>query len=477
MDSRFICLLSWASICLAQQLPLENADFQSWQNGRPEGWRVSFGAGDPQRQPSQIEALAGGGLALAGGAETGAWRLLSQDFEAEQGRVYALGFRARALELRRDANQYRNFYLGLVFRDAQDQVLLRTVQNVHTADWQDDRLVATAPEGTRRVEVALFLSLSGRLEVEWVALRCLQPEDSFELLAMEMDRRYSFFAHKGFDWQAQVDAYRPRAAEAVEPDAFAALMLEMLAPLEDPHVWVRVGEGQLQVPWSETPPLNFAARACVAALDDVQQLGRFGLLGRSPEGFGYLCVGSLQLSEADYQRLEDALRSLFDAPALILDLRANSGGNEQFAQRLVGLLCSEPRVYARNQHRNGPGHDDFEPARDRVLQPAAEQAYERPLAVLLGPGCVSSGEGMAMMLQALPQAELIGQPTRGASGNPAWLQLPNGVQVAFSRWKSLEPDGTCIEGRGVQPDQLLPHEGAGDPTLQAAIEYLRAAVE
>jgi C-terminal processing protease CtpA/Prc len=92
--------------------------------------------------------------------------------------------------------------------------------------------------------------------------------------------------------------------------------------------------------------------------------------------------------------------------------------------------------------------------------------------VLLGPGCVSSGEGMALMLDALPQVRTVGQPTRGASGSPAPVPLPNGVDVWFSRWVTERMDGISLEGRGVTPDVPVVHEGPGDPTLAAGLKEL-----
>ena len=76
------------------------------------------------------------------------------------------------------------------------------------------------------------------------------------------------------------------------------------------------------------------------------------------------------------------------------------------------------------------------------------------------------------MREALPNAFLVGKPTRGSSGNPKPLVLPNGVTVTYSRWVSMLPDGTPIEGRGVRPDIEVEHAAQGDPTLDAAIAAL-----
>ena len=84
-----------------------------------------------------------------------------------------------------------------------------------------------------------------------------------------------------------------------------------------------------------------------------------------------------------------------------------------------------------------------------------------------------------MMMKAIPHVTLVGQPTRGASGNPQPVKLSNGVQVFFSRWVDLLPDETPIEGVGVSPDHLVQHvrTGGRDPTLEAAIKMLTSALD
>jgi carboxyl-terminal processing protease len=72
---------------------------------------------------------------------------------------------------------------------------------------------------------------------------------------------------------------------------------------------------------------------------------------------------------------------------------------------------------------------------------------------------------------------LVGQPTRGASGNPRPVTLSNGVRVWFSRWISLTPEGTPLEGRGIRPDVLVEHEGNGDKTFDKAVEILKKQSE
>ena len=76
----------------------------------------------------------------------------------------------------------------------------------------------------------------------------------------------------------------------------------------------------------------------------------------------------------------------------------------------------------------------------------------------------------------IPGVTLLGSATRGSSGNPQPVDLPNGVTVHFSRWVDELPDGTPLEGRGVPPDREVPFDSTRDRPLEEAIRLLDAAV-
>jgi C-terminal processing protease CtpA/Prc len=169
-----------------------------------------------------------------------------------------------------------------------------------------------------------------------------------------------------------------------------------------------------------------------------------------------------------------------DAPGFVVDLRRAGGGDEALARQVARCFCARDTVYALSKFRDGPAPDDFGPTHDRILG-ASSHPFTRPVVCLLGPGCVSSGEGFAKMLKALPHVTTVGAPTRGSSGNPSPFTLPGfDISVWYSRWVDMLPDGTPVEGRGVVPDVRVdaPTEAYvdGDPTWEKAVEVLRAKI-
>jgi len=248
----------------------------------------------------------------------------------------------------------------------------------------------------------------------------------------------------------------------------------MLAELEDVHVWIEMPDGNRIHPHSSGYRANFNHGAVAAKLDSLQRFGPLGFTGRTAEGFGVLVSDGLPAEDDDlYERWIEATTAMFDAPGFLVDLRSNGGGAEPRAQQIAGLFAKERTLYARSKRRSGPNADDFREWPPRYFAPTVAEPFTRPVVCLVGPGCVSSGEGFALMMKALDHVTLVGRPTRGASGNPRPVTLSNGVKVWFSRWVSMEPDGTPLEGRGILPDVEVEHVGAGDPTFDRAVEILR----
>lgn len=449
---------------------LRDPDLLDWDDGLPALWSVSVGATSPGEGESTLAPLPGGGVLLCGDAGTGRWRLLSQGFEAAAGTVYRLSLEHAARELRREGRQFDNAYAALLLPSGGERPDLHLV-HLHDGPRRPAEVLARARAGGRG-EVRLFLSKSGAVEVRALRLEALRPEDSYDALVRHMGLHYSHFASKGIDWGKEAARHAAKGRAARTPEAFAAAVLPLLARLEDIHVTIRMPDGTVLPTFRRAFEPNFDLSAVRGALRDPIPLGRLGLAGTAGRELGYLGVASLPGDRAAAAPLLAALEGMLDRRGILLDLRYNDGGDEATAAALAGFLAGEPVVYARHRFRDGPGPGDFGPAAERLLRPREGRRFGGPVVVLVGPGCVSSGEGLALMLAAVEGVLLVGQPTAGCSGNPRPADLPDGVSVSFSRWESLLPDGTPLEGRGVPPDVAVEHRGGGDPTLERGLALL-----
>jgi len=187
---------------------------------------------------------------------------------------------------------------------------------------------------------------------------------------------------------------------------------------------------------------------------------------RLDNGAGYLRFSGFL--EAALDGVLQAIDDLHDAPALIIDLRGNPGGQFPVRKAIASQLVGEPKLFMRYQHRDGLE----EAYLDRVPDP-----YKGQVVLLVDELSASSSEEFAGSLQALGRATIVGSQTPGRCLTANFAPLPNDALLLYPYGQSQTPDGRVLENNGVIPDiqvaldreQLL--QGI-DAQLEAAITYL-----
>jgi len=168
-----------------------------------------------------------------------------------------------------------------------------------------------------------------------------------------------------------------------------------------------------------------------------------------------------------------ALRSMHNAPALIIDLRGNQGGLLGMLSGLSGLLESKLIALGAMQTRSGASPLYAFPQRD---------PYLGVIAILIDGSTESAAEMFASALQENGRGVIVGERSAGNTLPSAILKLPTGAlfQYGWANFKTTA--GKTLEGNGVVPDvsvklrrqQLL----AGvDPQLAGAIVRAREQVK
>lgn len=457
---------------------LVNPAFLRWQGALPEGWHLSIGAMRTADGPlSHIEALPEGGVALVGTPAARRFSLLAQRVVVGGSRWWEARFLARAIDVADGEGTFPNTYVGAVVLDQAGKALAVEVRDVSRSTWTRERIWLPLDAAAHAVELRLFNSRLGRLEVREADLVAREPGDSHDVFVEDMALHYPSFAAHGLDWADLVATHPVERAVAADPVHHAHAILPMLARLADMHVSLQLPDGAVLPTHVEMVDPGFDLAAVRSRLVSERHVPKLFLRGTTQDGVAYLVVGRLPSDDDEAQQLEEGLREGLDAPAYIIDLRVNVGGDERTAQRIVRLLADEERVYARTFMRHGPAPSDLVERTPRRIGPPPGHVYKKPIAVLIGPGCVSSGEGMALMLRAQPHAMLFGRPTRGASGNPERVRLPNGLIVSRTRWRTQLPSGGELERHGVPPDVYVPAHAEGDATYERARVWLREQVD
>jgi hypothetical protein len=297
-------------------------------------------------------------------------------------------------------------------------------------------------------------------------------------LGEAIDKRYSYRDLRGVDWVKRLAEFEARAAEARSTDAWVKVAAEALSPSKDLHIHLEY-EGRSSGVTSRRIPGNWNDKAIAAAFPDIRVVNGTLAAGRSADGIGYLSVSELDMgAAADFDAVPEIMKGFMNTRALIIDLRANAGGSEPLGFKVAGWFTSERRLYMKHVYRDAASESGWSEVRERWFDPAGEgKYYAKPIIVLSGRKVMSSAESFLMMLKVCPSATVVGAPTYGSSGNPKATALSNGVKVYLPSWKSMTPDGTCIEGVGIMPDVVVdpPDEAfrSGDPVLEKALEVAR----
>jgi C-terminal processing protease CtpA/Prc len=166
---------------------------------------------------------------------------------------------------------------------------------------------------------------------------------------------------------------------------------------------------------------------------------------------------------------------------IILDMRNNGGGSGYLAKELAAYFFDEELIVgqrARYDETLGEFYIDPE-QEDRFILAPIEQRYYEPVAVLVGPNCLSACEFFSYYMTLQDRATVVGYyPSGGLGGSVEIFFMPDGLSMQMTTGRALDADGNIhLEGIGVVPDIKVPVDaetvlGTADYVLEAAIEYL-----
>ena len=328
----------------------------------------------------------------------------------------------------------------------------------------------------------------------------------YDALMADVTEKYPYFAARNLssmDWSALVADDKTTADAAGTRDQFIAAAAPALARLRDVHVyWTTTGGAYVAGTHAEV--INFSPVAAVVgpnaqvsinfatswfqsftsgsgALQGVYQSAtRYqgspffvgGSIATGERTYAYIELYSLAFDDSVWGELRPRIVAATEqADGIIFDLRLNTGGNEAYAQRIGQLFAASTTPYTQVRYRDGTGFDSFGAWESISLGVASGCAYTAPVAVITSAACMSSCEAMALMFKELPQAKLIGQTTRGASGNPAPFKVSDALDLSlvYSRWQRADAQRNVLEGVGIRPDVEVPAPAGGvTPSSQAA---------
>jgi carboxyl-terminal processing protease len=162
---------------------------------------------------------------------------------------------------------------------------------------------------------------------------------------------------------------------------------------------------------------------------------------RLTDKIGYLrfTVFTPQLAE----QICVAVKSMRDAPGLVIDLRGNPGGVMGMASGVVGLLTKKTGLIGVIRTRSGGLPIPTFPQKS---------SYEGPIVVLIDRLSGSTAEVMAAALQESGRAVVVGERSAGEVLGANIIKLPTGALFEYARAGFKTSEGKTLEGKGVTPD-------------------------
>lgn len=301
--------------------------------------------------------------------------------------------------------------------------------------------------------------------------------EAFDQLWTAFDLHYPMFVLRPeVDWNQLRDEYRPKVLACTSTEELAGVFAEMLRPLRDLHVWLRVNGTDVPV-FDRRPVVNSNPSAHRALLGELR--GEFPVQWTvTPDRIGFIETRNWIPDKEISEQCDEALEAMRDTRALIVDVRMNLGGNEDLAREFAGRFLAKEFAYASHQYRSGPAHTDLTEKIWRTVKPRGPWRFDRPVLLLIGERCISSNESFIAMMAGATNVTTMGAHTAGSSGNPMEFKLPLDMSVGVPRWIAYLPDGTPLDEHGIRPQikfdpQPGAFEGESDDLLAAALERLR----
>jgi hypothetical protein len=342
------------------------------------------------------------------------------------------------------------------------------------------------------------------------------PTTTFEHLWQLFNDYYAFFEERSVDWNALYAELRPQVDDTMNDEELFEVLKALLEPLDDGHVQLVIDEDPIDfVGYRGANRVIFDNYPLQTEYDDIQayanavgttfkeirasyldvdsmhsvdgavrdQVVLWGTIG---EQIGYLRVASMaELSSEDADIQDDlevindimatVMADLQNTSAMIIDVRANNGGEDALSLAIAGYFTDQRRLAVSKFTRSVSGAT--EPV-EAYIEPANDTPYLNPLVVLQASDTASAAEIFLMAMSALPQTTLVGENSSGILSDILSKTLPNGWEIGLSNEVYLDSVGVNHEVNGVPPAITAPTfslqamEQGRDAAIDAALETL-----
>ena len=247
-----------------------------------------------------------------------------------------------------------------------------------------------------------------------------------------------------------------------------------------------------------------AEKEVYPAFEPSRQLLDFRWIGNE---IAYVALNSFQDIKIDSLFIEK-LPELYNAKALIIDLRNNGGGKTEIGTTILQYLVNDKVLFgaksasrlhiptfkawgkftqANDTLRSEQARNSFLNFHDKYYYPFKYKAdtiklnakrVVVPTALLIGHKTGSAAEDFLIFADNQKHMLKIGENSFGSTGQPFTFDLPGGGTARVCTKKDTYPDGREFVGYGIKPDIIVKTTlddifNKKDPVVDKAVEYLK----
>lgn len=330
-----------------------------------------------------------------------------------------------------------------------------------------------------------------------------QPLKNIDALCDLFKLNYASFEEKNIDWQSICQKTKERVSANTSDTELFQIMTEMLKPLNDAHVTLiakkinssfsasrksRIMTELQTIPKAERKELFKKSINNTLSQNGFETISQIGPKFRGEKLFEFTQnekIGYLRFYRSfstllimNGFSLNHQLDKIFinfkDLDAIIIDIRFNIGGDDEFSEKIAGRFINKPMIgFYKQTMKNG----EFGKLDTIMLKPNGKEAFLNKVVLLTNDKSVSAADVLALMMSQFSNVTIIGEPSNGSYSDLYEKKLPNGWKVTLSNQRYFSADDENYEGLGVPVDILaentiLDIEKNRDSVLLKALEFL-----
>ncbi len=193
-----------------------------------------------------------------------------------------------------------------------------------------------------------------------------------------------------------------------------------------------LASASMQVQATEQLPVAGVPFPDISSMDTVY----WGIIDGTNVGYVYVTVWGVESRLQFYNAIYD-LMIIHPTDGLVVDFRYNTGGNMFQSNDGLSLLFNSvvPTIGFAERCGNPNDHNSMCQlgSEDSYNIPGEPSTYyDNPIAVLTGPGAISSGDQVALRFKFHPEALIFGKSTRAAFNGPEPHTMPDGWAGAIA---------------------------------------------